>query len=81
MMQRIGTCSLCGGDVMRHDGAWWGTVPPPGPACASCGAVPAADVIEMARPLHAATSTANVPWTLLYVPAVPPDWTAEELGL
>ena len=56
---RIGTCSLCGGDVLGHVGAWWGIIPPPGPRCASCGAVPAADVIEMRRmPSCAETNTA-----------------------
>ena len=48
MQTRIGTCSLCGGDVMGYTGAWWSTLPPP-PECASCGAVPAwaSDVIPM----------------------------------
>lgn len=37
--QRIGECSLCGGDVMGHVGAWWSTEPPPPPECTTCGAV------------------------------------------
>lgn len=48
-MERIGTCSLCGGDVMGHTGAWWSTLPPPPDRCASCGAVRAEDVILMRK--------------------------------
>ncbi|MHA2063014.1 MAG: hypothetical protein ACXABY_01400 [Candidatus Thorarchaeota archaeon] len=49
MRQRVGTCSICGGDVMGHIGGWWATVPPPPDTCASCGAVAAydCDVIKM----------------------------------
>ena len=49
MRQRIGTCSLCGGDVMGYRGAWHSVLPPPPDKCASCGAVAAgqSDVIEM----------------------------------
>lgn len=36
--QVIGRCSICGGDVVCHQGAWWGTIPPV-PHCVSCGAV------------------------------------------
>ncbi len=48
---RVGTCSLCGGDVIGHRGAWWGTLPPPADSCSTCGAVraDAADVIPMRR--------------------------------
>jgi len=48
MRQRIGTCSLCGGDVMGYRGAWYSVLPPPPDECTSCGAVVASDVIEMA---------------------------------
>lgn len=53
MNQRIGTCSLCGGDVMGWRGAWFSVNPPPPPKCANCGAVPkvSSDVIEM-EPSH-----------------------------
>jgi len=47
MRQRIGTCSLCGGDVMGYRGAWYSVLPPPPDECTSCGAVVASDVIEM----------------------------------
>lgn len=42
MMQRIGACSICGGDVMAWTGPYHSVVPP-GPArCSQCGAVEAA---------------------------------------
>lgn len=51
METRIGTCSLCGGDVMAEGvNGWWSIDPPPAPRCASCGAVTAAsqrDTIPM----------------------------------
>jgi len=48
--QRIGTCSLCGGDVVGHRGAWMATVPPPPDTCQDCGAVRDTDLIRMVRP-------------------------------
>jgi hypothetical protein len=45
--ERVGTCSLCGGDVMGHRGAYWSVVPPGPDECSSCGAVRGGDVIEM----------------------------------
>lgn len=48
MMVRIGTCSLCGSDVLGFQGAWMSVTPPPPPRCSGCGAVAAADVIQMA---------------------------------
>lgn len=48
----IGTCSLCGGSVTQHSGAWYGVVPPT-PTCSRCGAVPArrpGPVIPMEQP-------------------------------
>lgn len=50
MNQRIGSCSLCGGDVVGYVGAWHSITPPPPPTCTLCGAKAAADVIQMARP-------------------------------
>lgn len=50
MLVRIGTCSLCGGDVMGWSGLWMSVTPPPPPKCNSCGAVTRGDVIEMVRP-------------------------------
>lgn len=59
MMQRVGTCSICGGDVMGYRGVWWGVMlqrsggkPPPRDACSKCGAVRADDIIQMARPME-----------------------------
>ena len=57
MDQRVGTCSLCGGDVMGFRGTWGATIPPPPDRCASCGAVVRGDVIEMVRPGYHATTT------------------------
>lgn len=42
MDQRIGSCSICGGDVVHWVGAWMSTNPPPAPHCIRCGAVSAA---------------------------------------
>lgn len=45
---RIGSCSICGGDVLGHTGPWWGVCPPPPARCARCGAVEdRGDVIRM----------------------------------
>lgn len=47
MEQRIGSCSLCGGDVMGWVGAWASVQPPPSPHCVGCGAKIRSDVIQM----------------------------------
>jgi hypothetical protein len=47
MSKRVGTCSLCGGDVMGVRGAWSSTMPPPPDECSRCGAVAGSDVIPM----------------------------------
>lgn len=44
---RVGTCSICGGDVMGFRGAWMSITPPPPAACTKCGAVERRDIIEM----------------------------------
>jgi len=49
MTQRVGSCSICGGDVMGIRGAWYSVNPPPPDKCSSCGAVAAGDIIEMRR--------------------------------
>lgn len=49
METRVGTCSLCGGDVVGIRGAWWSINPPPPDTCSRCGGVSAADVIRMVR--------------------------------
>ncbi len=40
MNQVIGSCSLCGGDVVSHVGPWMGVIPPRA-HCSSCGALEA----------------------------------------
>lgn len=51
MATRLGSCSICGGEVMAVDSwEWFSTEPLPPPTCRSCGAVTAAsqrDVIPM----------------------------------
>lgn len=47
MKTRIGTCSICGGDVMDHVGAWGSITPPPPATCNKCGAINKNDVIQM----------------------------------
>lgn len=47
MRERIGTCSICGGEVIGHRGAWWGVIPPDPDECSGCGAVRAESVIQM----------------------------------
>lgn len=50
MDQRIGTCSLCGGDVHGIRGAWYSANPPPPDKCRNCGAVAQTDIIKMTCP-------------------------------
>lgn len=47
MNQCIGTCSICGGQVMSYVGAWMSIAPPPPPTCSQCGAVAAGRVREV----------------------------------
>jgi hypothetical protein len=50
MNKKIGTCSLCGGNVVIHEGAWMG-INPPKPYCVKCGAVEDnSPVIKMKKP-------------------------------
>lgn len=74
----LGSCSLCGGNVIGHSGGWHAIVPPPSPRCIQCGAVAAANVIPMVpAPRHyryappAAGSSAGAPWGA--VPTLNPD--------
>ncbi len=55
MNQRVGTCSICGGDVVGFRGAWWSILPPPPDVCSQCGGRSKSDVVEMvpAGPRHA----------------------------
>jgi len=52
MEQIIGSCSLCGGDVVCHVGGWWSTEPPPPDRCSNpaCGARRRGDIIDMIKP-------------------------------
>lgn len=52
MDSRIGTCSLCGGDVMAWTGAWWSVNPPPSARCVKCNAVQSKDIIQMTRSVN-----------------------------
>ena len=47
MKQRVGTCSICGGDVIGYRRLWQSMSPPPTDTCAQCGAVRREDIIEM----------------------------------
>lgn len=45
----VGTCSICGGEVVKHVGAWHAVVPPRG-RCTSCGGVEASGPVVPMRP-------------------------------
>ncbi len=45
--QRIGSCSICGGDVVAWVGPWMGLNPPPRPHCTLCNATARTDVVPM----------------------------------
>jgi hypothetical protein len=47
MTQRVGICSICGGDVVGYRGAWMAVIPPPPDQCSNCGATRKENVIEM----------------------------------
>lgn len=49
MYQRVGACSLCGGDVIGYRGAWSGITHPPKDECSSCFATRADDIIPMVK--------------------------------
>ena len=46
-MTRVGTCSICGGDVRGVRGAWMSILPSPPDTCSNCGAVAGGDGIQM----------------------------------
>lgn len=50
--QVIGSCSLCGGDVVGHVGAWYGVIPPPPAVCTQCGAREARQPVIPMRPAY-----------------------------
>lgn len=74
MNQRVGTCSLCGGDVVGFRGAWGAIVPPPPDKCSRCGAVRADDVVPMVRPMG------QRPPGITAIPGVTRIWFAGETG-
>ena len=41
MEQVVGTCSICGGDVVGVRGGWYSVNPPPPDKCSHCGAISA----------------------------------------
>lgn len=45
--QRVGVCSICGGEVLGYRGAWSSVLPPPPDECSSCGAIREDEVIKM----------------------------------
>ena len=49
MYYRIGTCGLCGGDVIGWRGAWYGDNAPEGDKCKACDTFVACDVIQMSH--------------------------------
>lgn len=49
-MLRIGTCDLCGGDVIGFRGTWVAMIPPPTDSCSNCRATRASDIVEMKNP-------------------------------
>lgn len=65
MRERVGTCSICGGDVIGYRGAWQSVLPAPPDECRACGAVAAAqsDAIPMTprlpRPQTRSDTTTN----------------------
>ena len=71
----IGRCSICGGDVVTHTGAWWG-INPPIPYCVSCGAVEDKGLPEIKmRPAKALEQRAISQKEFVVVPdpITPPD--------
>lgn len=46
----VGICSICGGEVVGHTGAWMAVVPPPPARCTKCGAVEQRGQVVRMRP-------------------------------
>lgn len=47
----IGSCSICGGDVVKYMGVWMSILPPPPATCRDCGATESrGPVIPMVSP-------------------------------
>ena len=56
--QVVGTCSICGGDVVGVRGAWMSISPPPPDHCVECGAVASRPVIKMVQAPHSHSTRA-----------------------
>ena len=67
----VGTCSLCGGQVMGYVGIWGSILPPPPPTCSQCGAVPAASVPPVIPMVPAPSGPQH--FTLTTTGVSPPD--------
>lgn len=48
--QVIGSCSICGGDVVGHVSSWHMVIPPPPARCTRCGAVEVRQPVIPMRP-------------------------------
>jgi len=60
----IGTCSICGADVIGHTGPWFGVIPPPPGRCSGCGATEAqGPVLPMIPKRNTDDSRGPQPWT------------------
>ena len=46
-MTRVGSCSVCGGNVYGVRGAWHSVTPAPPDECRNCGATSVSDTIKM----------------------------------
>jgi len=60
MDQRVGSCSICGGDVVGFRGVWGAVIPPPPDSCTSCGAKNSNDVIQMGSPSNKLYSNSSL---------------------
>ena len=87
MNQVIGSCSLCGGDVVGFCGVWMAVTPPPPARCSACGAVEQRLPVIPMRPARVAPTVnpvrrvevqpfapADYPGTLLDRTGCAPAW-------